>query len=458
MATNTASQFSADIVAYIAEKTLPLARRQLVAYQFGDPLTLPKGRGTTYTATRYLRVPLPFAPLSEGVPPVGEAMTIQQVSATAQQWGDKITITDVAEMTIYHPLFQKATELVGLQVAETLERNTFNTLNAGTQINYVNSRGSRNALAAGDVLNPFEVQRAYSMLFTLGAPRFMGDEMTDTKLDADAGGQKASNNPRTMPHFTAIVHPFAAADLRQNSQVQTAWAYSDINRIYNFEAGEFNGIRFCETNLVPAFTGFANNAAGATYTAGTSGSLATNATYKVVITGSDTQNQYETQIYTVSGSVNVTGPNGSITVVTPSTVGFTYNIYVGTAAAGNTISSLAFLGVTTSGPTSGPLAGQAVQLPPATSVVITGLGLAQAPPAPPASGVTVYPTYIIGRGAYGQVVLDDAKFTYLKEADKSDPLNQLRVVGWKAFYGTLIENQQFFMRVESASAFNATFG
>src|SRR5271170_4245774 len=139
MAVNQASSFSADIENYIADKTLPLARRQLVAYQFGDPLRLPKGRGVTYTATRYLRVPLPYAPLSEGVPPIGETMSIQQVSATAQQWGDKVTITDVAEITIKHPIFKKACEIIGLQVAETLERNTFNTLAAGTQINYVNS-------------------------------------------------------------------------------------------------------------------------------------------------------------------------------------------------------------------------------------------------------------------------------------------------------------------------------
>ena len=135
---NVATQFSGDIVNYIAEKTLPLARKQLVAYQFGDPLTLPKGRGTTYLATRYMRIPLPVAPISEGVPPIGETMSIQQVSVVAQQWGDKVTVTDVAEMTIYHPLFQKATELVGLQVAETLERNTFQTLLGGLQYNFVN--------------------------------------------------------------------------------------------------------------------------------------------------------------------------------------------------------------------------------------------------------------------------------------------------------------------------------
>jgi hypothetical protein len=116
------------------------------------------------------------------------------------------------------------------------------------------------------------------------------------------------------------------------------------------------------------------------------------------------------------------------------------------------------LGTAAAGPTSGPLAGQAVQLAPGSTAIIQTVGLAQTPPAAPASTVTVYPTFIIGRGAYGQVSLDDVKISFLMNADKSDPLNQLRVVGWKVFYGTLIENQLFFMRIESSSAFTATFG
>jgi N4-gp56 family major capsid protein len=451
---NVASQFSADVVAFIAEKTLPLARKQLVAYQFGDPLTLPKGRGVTYTATRYIRLPLPIAPISEGVPPIGQTMSIQQVSVTALQWGDKVTITDVAEMTIYHPLFTKATELVGLQVAETLERNTFQTLLGGTTFNFVMSRASRAALVPGDVLSPFEVQRAYSALFNAGAPRFSGDEMTDTKLEADAGGAKASNNPRMMPHYTSIIHPFVAADMRQNTQVVTAWSYSDINRLYNYEVGEFNGIRFCESNMVPSFTGFLSSANGATYAiANTGGNLAA-ATYFVQVTGTDGQNQFESQIYAISGGLTTTG-TGLITVVTPNVTGFTYSIYISTSAT-MANASLGVLGATSTslGPTTGAYAGLAVGLAPATSVTIgNSNGAARQPPTAPASGITTYATFVIGRGAYGQVQLDDVKFTYLKEADKSDPLNQLRVVGWKTFYGTLIENQNFFMRIESVSAF-----
>jgi N4-gp56 family major capsid protein len=449
MAVNVSGSFAADIESYIADRTLPLVRRQLVVYQFGDPLTLPKGRGVTYTATRYNRVPLPFAPLSEGVPPVGELLTIQQVTATALQWGDKVTITDVAELTIKHPLFQKATELTGLQVAETLERNTFNNLMGFTQVNYVNSRGSRAALAAGDVMNIHELNRAYAQLLTLGAPRFMGDEMTDTKLEAGAGGARASNNPRTMPHYVAVIHPFVAADLRENSAINQAWSYSDINRLYNFELGEWSGIRFCMSNLVPFWTGVA----ATTATGGASGGLGTG-TYAIQITGSDTQNQYESQIYQITTGVSVTGPSGSINVVLPTLAGYTFNVYV--SVAGSTVP--VNLGLSASGPTVGPLQGQAVQLAGGQTVVITGIGAFQVPPAAPGTGFTVWPNFLFGRGAYGQVMLDDVKFTYLTGADKSDPINQLRVVGWKCFYGTLIQNVQFAMRIESTSAFNATFG
>ena len=448
MPINSSGSFQADVEAYIAQSTLPLARRRLVVYQFGDPLTLPKGRGVVYQAARWNRVPLPYAPLSEGVPPIGQNMTVTMVSATALQWGDKITLTDIAEMTIKHPMFKIAKELCALAVAETLERNTFNNLNAGTQINYVNTRGSRFALVAGDVLNLHEINRMFGALATIGAPRFMGDEQTDKKYEAEAGGARASDDPRGMPHYTAVIHELAAQDLRENSTFVIASAYSDVNKLYNSEVGELGGVRFTTSNMVPTWTGYAQ----LTGTAGSAGSLATSANYYLVVTGSDTQNQYESYLTQVTAAISVTGPNGSISVTTPNVAGYTWSVYVGTTTTPAT------LGLSPSGPTSGPQQGQAVQLPSNTTVTITGLGAAQAPPAPAPTGQTVYPTYIFGRGAFGQVQLDDIKYSYLTEADKSDPVNQLRVVGWKVMYGTIILNQQFFGRIEGTSAFAATFG
>ena len=447
MPVNQSSSFQADVEAYIAQSTLPLARRQLVVYQFGDPLELPKGRGVAYQAARWNRVPLPYSPLSEGVPPIGQAMTVTMVSATAVQWGDKITLTDVAEMTIKHPMFKIAKELCALAVAETLERNTFNNLNAGTQVNYVNTRGARASLVTGDVLNLHEINRVTGALETYGAPHFMGDEQTNTKLEAEAGGARASSDPRGMPHYVAVVHTLAQQDLRENPTFVTASSYSDINRLYNSEIGELGGVRFTKTNMVPTWTGYAQ----VNGVAGNAGALASG-TYYTVLTGSDTQNQYESYVTQVSTGTVVVGPNGSITVTTPNVAGFTWNVYIGTTT------SPANLGLSNSGPVVGPLQGQATQLPSNTAVVITGTGLAQSPPAAPATGVTVYPTYVFGRGAYGQVKLDDIKYTYLDKADKSDPLNQMRVIGWKVMYGTILLNVAFMARIESTSAFAATYG
>src|SRR5712691_10110856 len=174
MVTTTAGSLQADVRAYLARETLPISQKTLVLHQFGQKYKLERGHGTTMTFTRYNRLALPFAPLAEGVPPVAQGLTIQQVAGTAQQWGGQVTITDVAELTIFHNPFQKAKDLAAIQVAETLDRNDFLTIMGSTQINYVNSRGSRGALVAGDVLDPFTVMRTWAALDDIKAPQFNG--------------------------------------------------------------------------------------------------------------------------------------------------------------------------------------------------------------------------------------------------------------------------------------------
>jgi hypothetical protein len=172
----------------------------------------------------------------------------------------------------------------------------------------------------------------------------------------------------------------------------------------------------------------------------------------VLVTGSDTQNGYESYIAQVSGALSVSGTTGSISVTVPSTAGYTYSVYVGLSTSPTN------LGKSVSGPTTGPLAGMATQLAPGTTAIITDIGTAQVPPAAPATGVTVYPTFIFGVGAYAIVTLSNIEHFMLSNADKSDPLNQKSVVGWKGYWGGVIKNQQFLARLETTSAYSATFG
>jgi N4-gp56 family major capsid protein len=447
MTINNTTQFQGDIEQYIADELLPVAQRYLVIHQMGDEAELPEGRGLSYTATRFNRVPLPQFPLAEGVPPVGETMTISQVTGTALQWGDGIRLTDVAELTTKHPLMKTANQLLGLQVGELFERNTFQTLLAATQVNYVNQRGSRAAIQASDVLDPHTINRTVAALENLGAYQFMGPSETDPKLKAGSQAMRANKDFAGMPHFVAIGSPLVFGDFSENSTFILAASYSDINKLYNSEIGSWRGMRFCKSNLVPTWTGIA----AVNGTAGTSGSLATG-TYYIQLTASDVQNQYESQIYQVSASIPVTGPSGSVSVTLPNLTGYVFSAYIGTSASPQN------LALSSSGPPSGPMAGQATQMVGGQTVVLTGVGIAQVPPAAPATGVTVYPTYVIGKGYFTNIKLKSVEVFWNDKPDKTDWLNQLRIVGWKTIYGTMISNQQFGCRIESSSGFPATFG
>lgn len=438
-----------DTLAYLDAKLLELPQKYLVAYRLGNPIPFPKGRGLTYTAVRYERLALPNAPLAEGVPPVGQTLTTTVVTGTVQQWGDAVKTTDVAEMVTFHAPLEEGTKNLMLQIKEFLDRNTFNTWNSGTQVNYVNKRGARASLVSGDYLDSTTVARTYTNLFQAGAPEYDGPPETTVQLEAESAEADASMDTRRNPHYVSVIHPFVENDLRGDSTVKLAWQNGgDYKKFYNGEIGEWNGITFCKSNLVPSWTGIAQvNGTGST----TGGAFAAN-TYYIIVTGQDTYANYESQIYQVSTGITTTGTTSSISVTVPSTAGYTYNVYVGT-----TTSPVNLALCPASGPTSGSLQGQATQLTAGTTVVLTGTGVAQTPPPAPATGVTVYPTYVLGRGAFGNIILSDAEWVLLDKADKADMLNQLRVTGWKIFYGTIILNQTFFARIESTASTNGSY-
>jgi N4-gp56 family major capsid protein len=452
MATTTlAPSLSADVSAYLAEDLLPLTLSELVIYDFADKVTLPKGRGTTYTMSRYARAALPFAPTAEGVPPVATPLVVSQASVQLQQWTGLITITDVAQDTIFHDVFAVTKERIALMSSELMERNAVQAIFGFTQVNYVNSRGSRAALTANDQLNPQELQRAYSMLVTLGAHKFKGPTGPDVKLHAEEGEPKALSEPRGNPHFVGVVHPFVEADLRNNPQVQLVSAYSSPNRLYNGEFGEWNGIRFISSNMVPSFVGAAAITGTGAITGGTLGT----GNYQIVVTQSDTTFNYETIIAQQSASINIaSGSTGSISVILPASPGYTYSIYI--SQVGSTV--VQNLATCVAGPTQGTLQGQATQLAPGQTVVLTGIGVAKVPPAAPANGITVYPTWIFGKSAYCIVTLDDLQVNYLDTPEKTDPANQLKMASFKFFNGCFIKNNAFAMRIESTSQYQFAFG
>ncbi len=75
------SVLSDDAVsAYIAEKTLMIAHKSTRLHVFGDKAVLPNEQSKTFQYTRYERLSLPTATLTEGTTPGNTAMTITTVT------------------------------------------------------------------------------------------------------------------------------------------------------------------------------------------------------------------------------------------------------------------------------------------------------------------------------------------------------------------------------------------
>ena len=443
---NTSAQFAGAIERKIDREALQVAQRFLTLYNFADKRTMEKGRGVTWTALRWNRLPLPQAPTAEAVPPNPNSLTFTQVTGVAVQWAQRIVFTDIAVTTIQQDLLNIASERLGMSLAETKDRNGFVMLNSAAQVNYVNSRGSRAALVAGDNLDPTTINRTYANMSALGAPKFNGQQGETIDRSMNYNQEQFRRAMPRAEHYVGITSDFPLQDLRNNPQVVQTWQFSDAQKLYINEMGYWGGLTFVISNLTPSFTGVAQvNGANAT------GNLTTG-TYTIQVTGWDNQNFYESRIYQVSADVSVT--TGGISLTTPSTTGFTYAVYIGVGSG----AAPAQLGLTASGPSQGPYAGQAIMIPPSTAVTITGLGMSQIPPAAPATGVTVWRTYVFGRDAFACLRLMNVEWNRLYNADKADPHNQQRVIGWKMMEGWVILNQQFLCIIESTASNNGTFG
>jgi len=443
---NQSSQYAGATTRIIAAKALQETQRYLIIYQFADKEPMEHGHGVTWSAIRWSRLPLPQAPVAEGVPPPANQLSFTQVTGSAVQWAGRLVFTDVSIITTQQNLISVGSKMLGMQLGEMKERNAMVALMSGTQVNYANAVGSRAALAAGDNLNPTDVSRTFANMVNLGVPLWNGQTGEDVQRSIDYTARQSEKTIKGVEHLVAVGNTFPLDDLANNPTVVAAWQRSDINRLYINEMGYWKGITFCRSNMIPTFTGIAqvNGANGV-------GSLGT-ATYTIQVTGWDNQNFYESQIYQVSTDVSVT--TGGINVTVPSTPGFTYAVYVGIGSG----AAPANLGLTTSGPTSGPFQGQAIGIAPGTAVVITGIGSMAIPPAAPATGVTVYPTFVFGQNAFACLKLEGVQWNRLMDADKSDPHNQLRSIGWKLFEGWCIKDQRFLARIETTASNSGTFG
>lgn len=443
MAANSSDVFTsstaltADIIPLIIkEKMLSIAEKQTVFYELADKETLAENSGKTVQFTRYERLNLPTTTITEGTPPAAQALTTSVVQAVVDQWGATVAITDVAQLTVKHPVLRVAQDRLGTQHAETLDREIMRTLLGGTNVAFPSPRTTRVGLQAGDYPTTDLIRTIVSTLRAQGAATYEGGM------------------------YAGVVDPYHEMDLTKDATFVNAAAYSNIEALFVNEIGRWMGVRWKRSNLIPIYTALATTgwtiAADTTVAnAGASAvGFAASSTVRVKVTKLNTATGFETTIMAEQSVTN--GAAFVVSVTTPTATGV-FNIYV--SLEGGAAGTATFQNQVTN-PT-GLLYGYAkAGAANAATATYTGLALnakgtgATEPPDTSTAG-NVHIGWVFGKESFGVVSLEGLQtFLTPAAANQADPLAQLRYCGWKQMFKAVIKNTQFFERFEALSAFN----
>lgn len=161
-----AGNAQADQGVYLTAKLLEVAEFNTILDQFLEKIAVPPNQSNTCRFVRMEKLPFTASPtqLIEGVAPDALGLTMNQFTATLQQFGNVVRITDVAQLTAKHPILAAAIQKLGLQAAEIRDVLIFNVLAAATNVYRPNSKAGNSTTTASDQLTYVDIVALFALL------------------------------------------------------------------------------------------------------------------------------------------------------------------------------------------------------------------------------------------------------------------------------------------------------
>jgi N4-gp56 family major capsid protein len=266
----TYGDISPRTAAYAAKELLKRGIPFLVIEKFGQAKALPANNSKVMKFRRYNALSTTPATLTEGVTPSESALTHTDVTATLVQYGDRVIVSDVVEDTHEDPVLQEATEILGEQAAQMIEKVRYGVLKAGTNILYANGT------ARTDVNTPLSLTLVRRAVRTL-------KRQNARSITSVVKSTPAFDTASCAPAFVAMIHPDCATDVRNIPGFQPAEKYTGA---WENEIGKVEDVRFVESTIFEPFAdgGGAKAGSGTTMlsTTGTSADV-----YPVLVVGKD---------------------------------------------------------------------------------------------------------------------------------------------------------------------------
>jgi N4-gp56 family major capsid protein len=451
---------STDQEKFLAADLIRRSYLKLVMGALCDKVQMKKGAGLTANFVRYKRMGVPLSVITEGNDPANSSFTLDSVTVTMDQWGDIITITDVAQLTTLHPLVQQCVELLADNAARVMDREITLVLLAGTNVIYGDgSVASRTTITTAMKVSDTLLGKARVTMVNNGAPP-KGGPAGDAK-------QVAANGTFTQGQsYVAVCGPEVMEDVTATSTSLGTWAsvamYANQKALYNTEVGTWRNFRFVETNFIPRFSILGNtttavvtaNAFGTntpTVTANATGGTFPAATgYFFKVTRIDSLRGFEEEVsieHTMT-SAGGAGVNSFTFDFSALTTGFYYRVYFG-SATGNAnlkLASFTINGVSTTYVPAGASAAATVVTAVPGSTVTAPVNTN------PTGTPTIQPVFIFAQAAVNWVGFYNIEMRITGDQPIiGNVLGLKKALGYKFFGKSMIRDQTRLLRLEVAS-------
>lgn len=261
--TTLLSDLSPEMKTFYDKVLIKFARPNLVHDQFAQIKNIPKNGGKTIEFRKYKQLPKALTPLTEGVTPDGQNLKVDTITATVDQYGGYIELSDVLMLTAIDNNLTEAIELLGDQAGRTLDTITREEIVAGENVLYAGGAvNARNALTSSYKLSVDDIKKAVREL-KVGLAK---------KIDG---------------YYVAIIHPDCVYDLENDDEWMNASEYAGSTQIFEGEIGKLYGVRFVESTEAKIFNGENLTAASRNLTVKTTSSSSTTLAVKEAITSAE---------------------------------------------------------------------------------------------------------------------------------------------------------------------------
>jgi N4-gp56 family major capsid protein len=218
----------------LLERAVP----SFIQNRYADIRDIPQGNTNIIKFRRYTNLVAKTTPLVEGVTPLGSQLAITDLTATVQQYGDYVTLTDFLEMTTQDPVLNETAELQGDQVGDTLDQLTRDVLAGGTNQYFQSPATSPGTVTSAMKPVIADFKNIVKILKENQAKRIT--EMLDPSTGLATQG--------IMPAYIGFVHTDTTRDLKDTAGFFQIASYPRPEQIMPDEVGAMDEVRLIESS------------------------------------------------------------------------------------------------------------------------------------------------------------------------------------------------------------------